>query len=637
MNDHFFAKLDEDLQWTVGKLESSIKKYYLVNAMNTGNVDKAIAFLSKYGNDLSNVRNWRVWFALPYTKNPANDAFFKPFFSKDWPEKLSASLTNLLGGVFNTIEVPKILNFNYERTKRMAQQREIESLKLLSSKLKEKVDSLTQFIEVQRIDLESQRREFEILKRDPLQPHAHSLPPLQAHAHTYTQPTSSQGHNTRTSPSFPPHPRQQITRTQTSKTASQTYDSKIQIIPLEDSSPVPPARPSTNPFDDMVFVGPSSEMNTNQRNNKHKSKSQGAIDRSPQEMKLVTESKDTPEGDKPPTDTPSSRKSSQKYTSNPTDFVFDENSKVGIKKVDFFSESSPINLARFSPDGSAIAVATEGGNVRIWPLDSSHYTPAAIYGNAAVTTLDWDTKTGKLLICGSNDGRVKLWNTSGDKIVGDIPMSSRYRNIVHLKCGSPTSNYFAVSSASDNLKMGGTLTLWDINKHTNVNKMRFEPPTVVTSITFNHNGSLLVATDIDGFIRVFDVNKGKQISKWRAHKDGACGVAFCADETSIFSVGMRDSIIQWSAHSPDKKLKTYQFNGIPNHSLHCDISLNNAGKYLIVSSKENGGLLYDVDQSRPLQLVGTHQKSVVSVDWHPELQSCLTAALDNTLCITHFN
>jgi len=274
---------------------------------------------------------------------------------------------------------------------------------------------------------------------------------------------------------------------------------------------------------------------------------------------------------------------------------------------------------------------------RIWPLEGSHHNAACIYGNSPVTTLDWEPKSGKLLLCGDSDGRVKLWNASGDKIVGDIAMSSVYKRVVHVRCGPPASILFAVSSASENTRQGGTLTLWDVNKLQSVNKMKFEPPTVLTSIAFNHNGSVFVATDQDGYVRLFDINRGKQISKWKAHQYGACGVTFSSDETSIYSVGLKEKIKCWSAHSMGQLLKSYNYIGIDSGVLRSDISLDVDGHYFLVASHDNYGLLYHVDQSKPLQTVGSHGQPVVSVDWHPIHNTCITASLDHTVCMTHFN
>ena len=58
---------------------------------------------------------------------------------------------------------------------------------------------------------------------------------------------------------------------------------------------------------------------------------------------------------------------------------------------------------------------------------------------------------------------MKLWNVTGDQIIGEISMPAGYKRIAAIKCNAP-SNMFAVSSGQENSKRGGTLTLWDFTK-----------------------------------------------------------------------------------------------------------------------------------------------------------------------------
>jgi WD40 repeat protein len=67
------------------------------------------------------------------------------------------------------------------------------------------------------------------------------------------------------------------------------------------------------------------------------------------------------------------------------------------------------------------------------------------------------------LLCGSTDGKVKLWNVASDQVAGEIAMPSTYKRVTHIQC-NPQADMFAVSSGQENIKRGGTLTLWDFAK-----------------------------------------------------------------------------------------------------------------------------------------------------------------------------
>lgn len=59
---------------------------------------------------------WRNWFALPYLKNPQLDPSFEVFFSKIWVETFSLSLHNFLVTIVKSVPLPRLLNFDNERT-----------------------------------------------------------------------------------------------------------------------------------------------------------------------------------------------------------------------------------------------------------------------------------------------------------------------------------------------------------------------------------------------------------------------------------------------------------------------------------------------------------------------------------------
>lgn len=42
-------------------------------------------------------------------------------------------------------------------------------------------------------------------------------------------------------------------------------------------------------------------------------------------------------------------------------------------------------------------------------------------------------------------------------------MPSTYKRVTHIQC-SPQAEMFAVSSGQENIKRGGTLSLWDFNR-----------------------------------------------------------------------------------------------------------------------------------------------------------------------------
>lgn len=75
-------------------------------------------------------------------KNPENDPSFKLFFTNSWRDTFQRSLENFLATIFQSIPLPKALNFHVERTIRRTMQEKIDTLLQENESLKNRNDRL---------------------------------------------------------------------------------------------------------------------------------------------------------------------------------------------------------------------------------------------------------------------------------------------------------------------------------------------------------------------------------------------------------------------------------------------------------------------------------------------------------------
>ncbi|KAM1126875.1 hypothetical protein ACFX2B_041495 [Malus domestica] len=91
---------------TLSKLEVSILRYYVVNAIQSGRRDKVLEFFGMIGNDLlQRDQDWTAWFAIPYVKKPNSDPEFRIYFSREWYEALRLSVRNFFSEIFNVTHI----------------------------------------------------------------------------------------------------------------------------------------------------------------------------------------------------------------------------------------------------------------------------------------------------------------------------------------------------------------------------------------------------------------------------------------------------------------------------------------------------------------------------------------------------
>ncbi|XP_003574046.2 WD repeat-containing protein 91 homolog [Brachypodium distachyon] len=137
---------------TLVKLEQSVLRYYVVNALKSGKQDKVVEFFGASSNYLMQKReDWLAWFAIPFIKNPSLDPQFRMYFSKEWSDTLILSFRNFLSGMFSGTRIPALLKISTEKNT-------IKCLKSDIKQLNNKLSELQALLEVKEAELTLLRR-----------------------------------------------------------------------------------------------------------------------------------------------------------------------------------------------------------------------------------------------------------------------------------------------------------------------------------------------------------------------------------------------------------------------------------------------------------------------------------------------
>lgn len=313
----------------------------------------------------------------------------------------------------------------------------------------------------------------------------------------------------------------------------------------------------------------------------------------------------------------------------------------------FLGHTSSISRSRFSASGDNIASASLDGTVRIWTYESSVPATrnATIYCGAEVLSLDWECKSDRLLLMGTADGGIKLWNVDTKRVICDLNSDRAFPSVLDIKC-SPVEPIFVTASASrwkeghaiDQLGFA-SLSVWSMRawKVMTVLPLGEDPP-AITSLSFNHNGKLLAAAATDGMIHMFDMSAGLQITGWPAHDSAISSVFFGPDETSIFSLGTDGKVFEWSLQNQGKVLWSRDSNRFssPQYSMHWrhEMALDANGRMLLLTSNSVRAPIYQVQGRNSGMRTLPHSSSITTVDWHPTLPIFLTGSADNSVRVT---
>ena len=205
--------------------------------------------------------------------------------------------------------------------------------------------------------------------------------------------------------------------------------------------------------------------------------------------------------------------------------------------IDFDGHTDNVSSAAFSPDGKLLVSGSWDDTIRLWnPTTGQHLT--TFYGHRSDVNTVTFSPDGETLASGSNDDTIKLWNSEGQVRATLHGHTDPVRSVTF----SPDGKILA--SASDD----NTIRLW--NPTTGQHIATLEGHTDwVRSVAFSPDGGMLASGSDDRTIRLWNSTTGEHLQTLRGHRGYVYSVAFSPDGTTLAS-GSRDStILLWEIES----------------------------------------------------------------------------------------
>uniref|UniRef100_A0AAX7UXV7 WD repeat-containing protein 91 n=1 Tax=Astatotilapia calliptera TaxID=8154 RepID=A0AAX7UXV7_ASTCA len=105
LDKRLFSRLEDVYRSTVNKLRISLYRYYIINTVQKGNLEKTQEFFQKQASELQGQAEWRDWFILPFISSPEQNSAFCQYFSRQWSDTFLVSLHNFLSVLFQCMHI----------------------------------------------------------------------------------------------------------------------------------------------------------------------------------------------------------------------------------------------------------------------------------------------------------------------------------------------------------------------------------------------------------------------------------------------------------------------------------------------------------------------------------------------------
>jgi WD40 repeat protein len=161
-----------------------------------------------------------------------------------------------------------------------------------------------------------------------------------------------------------------------------------------------------------------------------------------------------------------------------------------------------VRSVAYSPDGRYVATGSDDGTVKVWESSSGRRVADCTGHTNWVTSVAY-SPDGRYMASGSRDGTLKVWESSSGRLVADC---AGHTHRVTSVAYSPDGRY-VVSGSSDR-----TLRLWMLERRGSpatamrVNTLFFEAPPIAAIFSAQPQRNVLLrVVDQRGQLFVYDV------------------------------------------------------------------------------------------------------------------------------------
>lgn len=301
----------------------------------------------------------------------------------------------------------------------------------------------------------------------------------------------------------------------------------------------------------------------------------------------------------------------------------------------------------FSPAGRTLAAGAFNGSVKLYdpvgakerktlqgpnePITAVAFAPGAL--EIVASSIDkslrrWKAETGAAAIATAKSG-------AGEKAPELKPSSATTGlNAILLNIQQPISG-LGISRDGKRIAVGtglyraaGSVQLWDVPKREKIwqsNPFKFGVP----AVAFSHDEKRIAASTFsDSFLRLYDVDNGKQIKEIRGHHRNIAGVAFSSNGKYFATASLDKEVKLWDT-STNRELKTFSGHGDYVYS----IAISPDSKHLLSGSYDRTAKLWSIDTGLEVAQFKGHSAPVQQAVFSPDGTMLATASHDKTVRI----
>ena len=289
-----------------------------------------------------------------------------------------------------------------------------------------------------------------------------------------------------------------------------------------------------------------------------------------------------------------------------------------------------ITSVAFSPDGSRIISASSDGTIRIWDVYTGEPIGNPLIGHEGKVNTAVYSHDGEYIVSSSEDMTIGIWFADTGELFTRRHLPMLWANTAEF---SPDDRLIMLACYDGSIRIWDTREIYDTNSirvmEAPTPDIALEHPEMVSSISFNPDGSLLASGSYDGLIRIWDIRKGTLLgTPMSGHTSRVHSVSFSRDGRYLVSASGDHTIRIWDT-------RTREQIGKPLIGHLSDVNtavFSPDGKTIVSASSDRTVRIWDVDTGEQIGMpLRGHTDWICSAAFSPNGKLIVSAATDGTL------
>lgn len=281
--------------------------------------------------------------------------------------------------------------------------------------------------------------------------------------------------------------------------------------------------------------------------------------------------------------------------------------------MELTGHSGEVFSAKFDPRGHLIASGSMDRSIMLWRAQGDCENYGVLNGHkGAVLDLQW-ARDSEILYSASADTHLASWDlTSGQRIRRYVG----HEEIVNTLDISKRGEDMLISGSDD-----GTIAIWDPRSKNASDYIQTDFP--ITAVAVSEAGNEIYAGGIDNDIKVWDIRKKAVVYSLFGHTDTVTSLRVSPDSQSLLSYSHDSTAMTWDIRPfapAERRIRT--FDGAPagmEQNL-MKASWDSTGKKIAAPAGDGTVVIWSADSGKLLYKLPGHKGTVNCAEFSPNEQ-----------------